>query len=106
MVYKRIPQNHRKYPHSSTNQTSSTTADSDTIKGMDQIPLPNEVEEAPHMFSKTRYGHKPSFLDSVTKHIQVDEILIIGLIFLLFTEGLEDDILIILLIYILVSGRD
>jgi len=72
----------------------------------ESIPLPNVAED------EERGGggilHNLSFLGikRLLGSITLEEILLVGLIFILLDEGVEDELLIVALIYILVAGRE
>lgn len=70
-------------------------------KSVEDIPLPNESEEV-RLISETesRGLTKSGKLLGV---IGLEELILIGLIFLLINEGVNDDFLFILLIYILLT---
>ncbi len=63
----------------------------------EKIPLPNKDEEKA---TPQKERNNLPFLD-IFNNIGIEEILIVGLIFILITEGIEDQLLIILLLYIL-----
>lgn len=66
------------------------------------IPLPNEKESFPgHLPEKRRLPTLSGIVDYIRKHVQIEEIILIGLIVLLLDEAIEDDLLLIILIYIL-----
>ncbi|MCR4435392.1 MAG: hypothetical protein QHH06_08640 [Clostridiales bacterium] len=71
------------------------------------IPPPNEFES----IAERKFGRKPvrssrpNFLD-IFRRIKVDEIILIGLIFVLLDEGIEDELLLVVLVYLLLSGRE
>jgi len=72
-------------------------------KGLDDIPLPTEIEDATDITRDSRRPKKPSLLDTLKSKIKLEEIILLGLIFLLFEEGIDDEFLLILLIYILLA---
>lgn len=66
------------------------------------IPMPNEREGFKHPWSKGKgLSGLNGILDFLREHIKVEEIILIGLIILLLDESIEDDFLLIILIYIL-----
>ncbi len=66
------------------------------------IPLPNERESYKYPWGKS---NGPNGLNGVLnflrEHIRIEEIILVGLIILLLDESLEDDFLLIILVYIL-----
>lgn len=110
MVYRRPPQLYRRFAYQGIDYNPKTKEDNsfepagiETLKEVRDIPLPTEVEE-PAVQSRTvprsRIGH---FLDTIRKRIGIEEIIIIGLIFLLIEERIEDELLLIILLYLLLT---
>lgn len=75
-------------------------------KAGDGIPLPTEEEVITAPSGSARGLRLPDFLSSITERIKMDDIILIGLIFMLFMEGLDDDFLLVILLYLLLTGRD
>jgi len=71
---------------------------------LEKIPMPNE-NPIPSDSGPIR-NHRPTFLNNFFRNIHADDIILLGLIFILIQENLEDEFLIIVLIYLLVAGRD
>jgi hypothetical protein len=66
------------------------------------IPLPNEKEaDADPALQKRKPFALAGVLDYVRTHIRIEDIILVGLIILMLDESIEDDILLIILIYIL-----
>jgi len=67
------------------------------------IPLPNEKENETKQDTTSEKRASP--LDGIIKYIQknvrIEELLLVGLIFLMLYESVDDDLLMILLVYIL-----
>lgn len=104
MPYKRPNQGSKKFlPAYGSKKTDNqnifgTGYDSDFIN----IPLPNEREGFKHPWSKGKgLSGLNGVLDFLREHIRVEEIILIGLIILLLDESIEDDFLLIILVYIL-----
>jgi len=107
MPYKRPIQSSKKYMpqpkstsplYSASNTGSYSHNDSDFFG----IPLPNEKEV--HAYEGTDKRKSFSFskvIKYIQKHITIEELILIGLILLILDESLEDDLLLIILIYIL-----
>lgn len=74
------------------------------IKTSSNIPLPTEAEDITDQTFEDR-SHSSLYIDIFKKRIFLDEIILVGLIFLLFEEGIEDEFLLIILVYILMAGR-
>ena len=66
------------------------------------IPMPNESESARPIWSQGK-GHSglSGIAGFIREHIRLEELILIGLIILLLGETIEDDFLLIILIYIL-----
>jgi len=88
--------------------------DASSSKSSIEIPLPNQEENVTHGEWKTPgrkikyrgaypFQYKPSFIDFIREHVHLEELLLIGLIILFLKEGIEDELLTILLIYILLA---
>lgn len=125
MVYKRYPYLHRNYYYptprapreKSTSQSGNTDEvnqsdkDSENIKPVEEIPMPNEEEDIkiPEASSasglRTPFsGHKHSGFSLsklFSKKIDLEDILIIAIILIIMHEGKRDDMLLIALIYLL-----
>jgi len=81
-------------------------------RNVEGIPLPNEIEEA-SIPKNSRKGYNTPFnldfikditpfnLDFIKNKIHIEELVLLGVIFLLLYEGIKDDFLIVLLIYVL-----
>jgi hypothetical protein len=66
------------------------------------IPMPNEKEGLSGIFGgKLKIPGLPIVTDFLKEHIKLEELILIGLIILLLDESIEDDFLLIILIYIL-----
>ena len=66
------------------------------------IPLPNEPEGVPAHGPVKRKAPVPARIAAfIREHIKIEEIILIGLIILMLDESMEDDLLLIILIYIL-----
>ncbi|NSW91610.1 MAG: hypothetical protein HPY74_13215 [Firmicutes bacterium] len=120
MLYRRYPLIHRKYmypgPRHVTKRSSSDIQEEklkDDKKKAEEIPLPNELEHipgpgsssqtGPEVINKSRENSAFPFLNIFSRKIQFEEIVILGLIFLLLNEEIRDDILLVVLIYILLT---
>jgi len=94
MLYKRHPYTNKQYSH--------FDIASEEKENTNRIPLPNE-EESSEGTDETRKLHKPSILDFFKNHIRLEEIILLGIIFVLLDEGIDDEFLLIILIYILLT---
>lgn len=73
------------------------------------IPLPNENVDTDNRFSTSSKHKGLPFMDLFKNPLSSfgkDEIILVGLIFLLWQEKVEDEFLLIILIYLLISGSD
>lgn len=106
MPYRRYPQSNRRYTYGNEEEKKETpdalftAANSDISATIDDIPLPTDIEEPETI---TRKFDKPSLFDFIRDKIHIEEIILIGLILLLISEGIGDDVLIILLVYLLLA---
>lgn len=91
------------YNSSPSEKESEDIADIDIIKGADNIPLPNEEEKPLEEVENEQQVHRPSILDFFKSRIHLEEIILLGLIFILLDEKIDDDFLLIMLIYILIT---
>lgn len=83
--------------------TSESKAGEEAVEKLINIPLPNEKEEAVAAEFQPRELRRSSFLSFLKSRIHIEEIILLGLIFLLLEEGIDDEFLLILLIYILLG---
>lgn len=66
------------------------------------IPLPNEKEVQTDEEHERKRGFTFSkIIKYIQKHITIEELILVGLILLILDESFEDDLLLIILIYIL-----
>ncbi|HHW49010.1 MAG TPA: hypothetical protein GXX14_10405 [Clostridiaceae bacterium] len=106
MSYRRYPQLNRRYYHQNEREKREpsneffTPANIDISGTIDDIPLPTDMEETEF---DLKNASRPSFLDFIKRRIHIEELILLGLIFLLLGEGIGDEILIILLLYILIT---
>ncbi|MCX7747884.1 MAG: hypothetical protein N2645_13495 [Clostridia bacterium] len=101
MLYRRMNQKPRKFlPPSDIDPISIP------IKEIEKIPLPTEDENTHlNQYEKNnRFGKKSnSILEVLKNRIHVEEIILIGLIFLILDERIEDEFLLIILVYLLLN---
>lgn len=106
MPYRRYPQTNRRYPYQKEDEAKESpnalfsAQDVDISGAINDIPLPTDIEVP---FPASRKNERPSFLDFIRDKIHIEEIILLGLILLLLVEGIGDDILIILLVYLLIT---
>lgn len=110
MVYRRPPQPYRRFSYQGMDNNSKGNTDNtfiseniESLKEVKNIPLPTEVEEPPSQDRKIQQSRLSMFLDSIRKRIGLEEIILLGLIFLLIQEHIDDELLLIVLVYILLS---
>ena len=106
MPYKRPVQNQKKYlspfyvpnPFYSVSDAGSSHKEKDFFG----IPLPNEKEAIPEYAGERR---RPSPISDIIRyiqqHVKIEELILVGLIILMLDEAIEDDLLLIILVYIL-----
>jgi hypothetical protein len=97
-VYRR-----RSYPARKSIQKSGEIIE--TIKHNDDIPLPNKREDNNEVQNagEAAQRQKTSIFAFLRKNIHFEEIILIALIFILLDEGIDDEFLLIILIYILIT---
>jgi len=106
MSYRRYPQLNRRYYHQNGEEKREPASEAlaaaniDISGTIDNIPLPTDMEESEF---DSRDLTRTSIFDFIKSKIHIEEIILIGLIFLLLAEGIGDEILIILLLYILLT---
>ncbi|HEX3027837.1 MAG TPA: hypothetical protein VHT34_00685 [Clostridia bacterium] len=104
----RFSSNFRRYPNRGAEQNNDGNAGAvvdDMIRQKEDIPLPNQKEQTDNAAFRNNKGFNFPF-GSIFKRIGLEEIILVGLIFLLLNEGIEDDFLLIILIYVLITGLD
>ena len=77
----------------------SYNSSSESLGFLDNIPMHNEDLEC---YKQKKTNNIFSFINNL--HLQLDDIILIGLIYLLATEDGCDNFLLIILVYILISG--
>lgn len=121
MIYRRRPYYDKQYSrpprYPDSGSMEYTVPNLSAIKEIDKIPLPTEEEmEQPPLkagagnpwerISSIKRMNLSSIFKKLKSSIGIEEIILLGLLFILFEEGVDDDILIIVVLYILLSGRD
>lgn len=71
-----------------------------------KIPLPDEPEHPDRMERSDPLHALSSIFQFLESRIKLEEILLLGLIFILLAEGIKDDLLLMGLLYILLTGRE
>lgn len=108
MPYRKIPTWRR--PYYSQDRLPATKSEVNftnemSVPEIERIPLPTEEEQIAFPDSKLAGDRKKrSFLDLLPFRIGIEELIILGLVFVLFQEGIDDDFLILLLLFILFTG--
>jgi hypothetical protein len=85
------------------NLGASAIPEENIIKEVGKIPLPNEfeTETGSRKFANTSF--LPDVFSKILGRIRLDDIILIGLIIVLLQERIEDEFLLIILIYILLT---
>jgi len=96
--------------NSSGSDKKDENHDEDTLQKAFEIPMPNiaDVETANEteasvpedVYSRDVRSHRQSFFNILKSRIHLDDIILIVLIFILIDDGLKDEFLLILLLYI------
>lgn len=111
MANRRYQSDRRRYYYPDASIRPNLLKDDDsivknTLEEVVHIPPPNELESTTARRFRTKNTRgMPDFLN-IFKTIKLDEIILIGLILVLLDEGIEDEILLVVLVYLLLSGRD
>jgi hypothetical protein len=107
MPYRRNPFANRKYFHTeepaAVIEQSKIQSYPDQPARLESIPMPNEADENTDVTPEMRKSGRLSIIDFFKNRIRLEEIIIFGLIFILLQEEVEDELLLILLIYILIG---
>lgn len=107
MPYKRPVQSQKKYlsPFCVPNpfySMSSSGPSRHREKDFFGIPLPNEKEAIPEFAAERR---RPSPISDIIcyirRHVKIEDLILVGLIVLMLDEAIDDDLLLIILVYIL-----
>lgn len=105
MPYRNNPFNPRKYTNSALLHNESHTNQgihTDTIKITDDIPPPNNIENTSGSLNRKQTKTPFSLFNFFKDKITIEEIILIGVIFILLEEGVEDEFLLLMLVYILI----
>lgn len=107
MMYRRYPPRFGRHVHSPPGPPADDTYKDFPTPGQDPLlgsfPLPKLTDEQDEMQRKPPRNVFP-FLDIIKQYN--DEIIILALLFILLQEGVQDEFLIIILIYLIFAGRD
>lgn len=108
MPYKRPVQNQKKYlspfyvPNPFNSMNAAAGSSHHREKDFFGIPLPNEKEViAGYAAERRRPSPISGIIRYIRKHVTIEELILVGLIVLMLDEALEDDLLLIILVYIL-----
>lgn len=108
MPYKRPLHSFKKYTSPFYSPSPSYSMNSTGVpihkdKDFFGIPLPNEMEALPDYAAEKRKGFSPlsGIIHYIQRNVKIEEIILLGLIVLMLDESIEDDLLLIILIYIL-----
>jgi hypothetical protein len=112
-MYRKYPSPGRRYnytnPYFNPMQPENIQSeDFETPSETFDIPSPNEPSDNIERKKNTLFPALGSLggISSIFKKVKIDELILIGLLFLLINEKVEDDMLIITLLYILLAGRE
>ncbi|TYQ15283.1 UNVERIFIED_CONTAM: hypothetical protein Cloal_1717 [Acetivibrio alkalicellulosi] len=114
MIYGMVPRRRKYFINNNSRNFNNTRNDSDRDKEIEDIPLPNEIDTISNSNDDTNkkssdnfnQSKRASLKDILSKRFKTDEVILLGLIFLLLEEKTHDDYLLIILIYLLISGMD
>ena len=107
MVYRNNPYRPNAYtysnlPHYQEVPENTREIQPESIKITEEIPPPNDMEKATESTNRKSAKGPASILNFFKDRITIEEIIIIGIILLLLFEGIEDEFLILMLVYILI----
>lgn len=101
MLYRRPPINNKRNYYTNRQPPAASMEESEIIREVEKIPLPNEDEKNERTIAQPAESRGFQGLRLFGRNISLDEIILAGLIFLLIYEKIDDEMLLILLIYIL-----
>lgn len=104
-MYRRSPSRDRRYH---PQEPAAVVPSASTLQVSDEvvhIPSPVEQETAMDRTAETRKGIELGIpvLDRLLRNVTLEEIIIVGLIFILLQEHIEDEFLLLMLVYILLT---
>jgi hypothetical protein len=105
MQYRNNPFYLRRYANNALLSNQSNTNQNihiDTIKVTDDIPPPNNIENTSDSLTRKQTKTPFSVINFFKDKITIEEIILIGVIFILLEEGVEDEFLLLMLVYILI----
>lgn len=107
MIYRKKPPTNIRFTYPGFKQKSNSNSkvyEESLPLELKNIPLPNLDSESPcqNPGRKGHFGMNP--LHFLQNNIGIEEIILLGAIFLLLEESIEDEILLVILIYLLVAG--
>lgn len=83
-----------------TNQSQDNIRTVENVHTEYEIPLPTDVENTNNQADRNKQQDN-TFFSKLFKNIQIEELILLGLLFLFFMEGIEDEVLILLILYLL-----
>lgn len=105
MPYKSHPGSYRRYPASDSAANQKAVPTDKNLESLEavSIPLPNVTEDATASHKVPAQSRNNPFLNFIRERIELEDIILIALVILLINEGIEDEMLILLLIYIFLT---
>lgn len=114
MIYRRHPLTYGRYSgYSPGTRENADTEDKiknadekleeNRITIADEIPLPVEPERIDEPVPDELSGPRSSAFSILGKKIHIEDIILFGIIFLLLDEGIEDELMLLLLIYVFID---
>ncbi|MDP4183010.1 MAG: hypothetical protein Q8942_18225 [Bacillota bacterium] len=109
MLYRRNPIKNIRYPRPASH-LEDTLEQNKTVENipaeLQNLPLPNIASDSPCQRCGPVINKNLSPLHILKDSIGIEEILLLGTILLLIEEKIEDEILLIILVYLLVAGLE
>jgi hypothetical protein len=106
MPYRNSPFRHKRYTYSNNtllpNESFSKDMSAESIQVNADIPLPNNRENISESQHRKKTFNPLSIINFFKERITLEEIILIGVIFVLLEEGIEDEFLLLMLVYILI----
>jgi hypothetical protein len=96
----------RKYMHKENKPSEKENNDTPPEKGINENQFFNDADNIESPIDNDEERGKMPHFSLFSKRIFLDEIILLGVIFLLLEEGIEDELILIVLAFILLFGRE
>lgn len=107
MPYRNNPFKIKRYTYSNTvlqpnEPFNNNDISTESINVSADIPLPNNKENIQDTGDRKKVMNPSSIINFLKEKITIEEIILIGVIIVLLAEGVEDEFLLLMLVYILI----